>query len=64
MTPKETRIHAGLSIERAAVGAGVTSPTIRLFEASPDALRPETRRKISDFYTLLARSQKSAGLSN
>ena len=60
MTPKETRLSAGLSIERAAVGAGVTSPTIRLFEASPDALRPETRRKVANFYKRLAASSRDS----
>jgi len=58
MSPKEIRIAARLSLEKAAVGAGVTSPTIRLFEASPDALRPETRRKVANFYNRLAASSR------
>ena len=53
MTPKEIRLAAGLSIERAAVAAGVTSPTIRLFEASPDAA-PRARTKLEGFYRKLA----------
>lgn len=53
MTPKEIRLAAGLSIERAAVAAGVTSPTIRLFEASPDAA-PRARAKLETFYARLA----------
>ena len=52
-TPKELRLAAGLSIERAAVAAGVTSPTIRLFEASPDAA-PKARAKLETFYANLA----------
>jgi hypothetical protein len=53
MTPKELRLAAGLSIERCAVAAGVTSPTIRLFEASPDAA-PRARPKLEVFYANLA----------
>ena len=56
MTRREARIAAGLSIERAAVAAGVTSPTIRLFEADPSAA-PRARAKLEAFYaTLLART--------
>lgn len=58
MSPKEIRLAACLSLEKAAVGAGVTSPTIRLFEASPEALRPETRRKVANFYKRLAASSR------
>ena len=60
MSPKEIRIAARLSLEKAAVGAGVTSPTIRLFEASPEALRPETRRKVANFYNRLAASSRDS----
>lgn len=52
-TPKEIRLASGLSIERAAVAAGVTSPTIRLFEASPDAA-PKARARLETFYANLA----------
>jgi transcriptional regulator with XRE-family HTH domain len=51
-TPKELRLAAGLSIERAAVAAGVTSPTIRLFEADPSAA-PRARAKLETFYANL-----------
>lgn len=53
MTPKQTRLAAGLSIERTAVAAGVTSPTIRLFEADPSAA-PRARPKLEAFYANLA----------
>lgn len=53
MTPKEIRLAAGLSIERCAVAAGVTSPTIRLFEADPSAA-PRARAKLESFYKRLA----------
>ena len=52
MNPKELRLAAGLSIERCAVAAGVTSPTIRLFEADPSAA-PRARAKLETFYTNL-----------
>lgn len=52
MTHKEIRLASGLSIERAAVAAGVTSPTIRLFEAAPDA-SPKARAKLEIFYASL-----------
>lgn len=53
MTRRETRLAAGLSIERAAVAAGVTSPTIRLFEADPSAA-PRARAKLEAFYATLS----------
>lgn len=53
-SPKETRLRAGLSIERAAVAAGVTSPTLRLFEANPAAPSPASRTKLEAFYARLA----------
>lgn len=62
MSPKETRLRAGLSIERAAVAAGVTSPTIRLFEASPDAA-PRARARLEAFYRDLAARLASAATS-
>ncbi len=61
MTPKEIRLAAGMSLERAAVAAGVTSPTIRLFEAAPDAA-PRARAKLETFYKrLAAKLAKSTG---
>ena len=53
MTPKEIRLASGLSLERCAVAAGVTSPTIRLFEADPSAA-PRARAKLEAFYATLA----------
>ena len=53
MTPKEIRLASGLSLERCAVAAGVTSPTIRLFEADPSAA-PRARPKLETFYANLA----------
>lgn len=53
MTSKEIRLAHGLTIERAAVAAGVTSPTIRLFEADPSAA-PRARAKLEVFYANLA----------
>ena len=53
MNSKELRLAAGLSIEGCAVAAGVTSPTIRLFEADPSAA-PRARSKLETFYHQLA----------
>lgn len=53
-SPKEIRLRAGLSIERAAVAAGVTSPTLRLFEANVAAPSPTSRTKLESFYRQLA----------
>lgn len=60
MTLKEIRLASGLSLEKAAVAAGVTSPTIRLFEASPDAA-PKSRAKLEVFYANLAASLATCG---
>lgn len=62
-TSKEIRLASGLSIERAAVAAGVTSPTIRLFEASPDAA-PKARAKLETFYANLAARLASGASSS
>ena len=53
-SPKEIRLTAGMSIERAAVAAGVTSPTLRLFEANPTAPSRASRAKLENFYRRLA----------
>ncbi len=53
-SPKEIRLTAGMSIERAAVAAGVTSPTLRLFEANPNAPSRASRAKLESFYQRLA----------
>lgn len=52
--PKEIRNRAGLSIERAAVAAGVTSPTLRLYEANIAAPSQASRAKLEAFYATLA----------
>ena len=62
MTLKQIRLATGLSIERAAVAAGVTSPTIRLFEADPSAA-PRARAKLESFYANLAARLAAAGSS-
>jgi transcriptional regulator with XRE-family HTH domain len=54
MNPKQVRLTAGLSIERAAVAAGVTSPTLRLYEASQEAVREDKRRQLAAYYQRLA----------
>lgn len=60
-SPKEIRLAAGLSIERAAVAAGVTSPTLRLFEANTAAPSPASRAKLEAFYADLDASLRKLG---
>jgi hypothetical protein len=54
MTPKEARIAAGLNQPQAAVAAGKNVATIRLYEASRDAVSPATRRDLDAYYAGLA----------
>lgn len=54
MNPKEIRLRARLSVEKAAVGAGVTSPTLRLYEANTTAPSQASRTKLATFYANLA----------
>ena len=63
MTPREIRLASGLSLERCAVAAGVTSPTIRLFEADPSAA-PRARAKLETFYANLAARLASGASSS
>jgi hypothetical protein len=54
MSPREIRATAKLSLEKAAVAAGVTSPTLRLYEYAPTALRADKRAALDAFYASLA----------
>ena len=53
MNPKEIRLAAGLSIERAAAFAGVSGPSVRLYEASPTTPSVTVRRKLDAYYQRL-----------
>jgi hypothetical protein len=55
MTRREIRRAAKCSQARAAVLAGVSEPTLRLFEAAPGAVSPDKRRVLEAFYAQLAR---------
>ncbi|MCE7892307.1 MAG: XRE family transcriptional regulator [Sorangiineae bacterium PRO1] len=50
MSPRDLRKTIGYSIERTAVAAGVTSPTVRLYEANRQAVTEKTRRKLDALY--------------
>ncbi|RYE75462.1 MAG: XRE family transcriptional regulator [Myxococcales bacterium] len=50
MSPREIRKARGLTVERAAVAGGVTSPTLRMYEANRDAVSDATRRKLDVVY--------------
>jgi hypothetical protein len=54
MSPKDIRLASRLSIEKAAVGAGVSSPTVRIYEAAPEAARADKRALLDAFYMRLA----------
>ncbi|MCE7895032.1 MAG: hypothetical protein DYH12_35885 [Sorangiineae bacterium PRO1] len=60
MTPREIRKAAGLTIEKTAVYAGVSSPTVRLFEADRLAVTERPRRKLDAYYAQLAAQQRGA----
>lgn len=51
MNPKEIRLAAGMSIERAAVAGGVTSPTLRIYEANRESVSRATRAKLDALYS-------------
>jgi len=50
MTPKEIRARARLPLIAAAVGAGVSEATARLYEASPDSVKHPDKRAALDRY--------------
>jgi hypothetical protein len=51
--PKEVRKRAGLSLIAAAVGAGVSETTTRVYEANPEAVSIESRTRLDAFYESL-----------
>ncbi|MEO8800365.1 MAG: hypothetical protein ABI551_20910 [Polyangiaceae bacterium] len=54
--PKEVRKAAKLSVIAAAVYAGVSETTCRLYEADPGAVSPPSRAKLDAYYARLARA--------
>ena len=54
MTRREIRQLAGLTIERVAVAADCTSPTVRLYEADPESVTPKKRAGLDKLYRELA----------
>lgn len=52
--PRETRLAAGLTLERAAVRAGVSPPTLRAFERGGEALSAATRQRLTSYYQRFA----------
>ncbi|MGH7296449.1 MAG: helix-turn-helix domain-containing protein [Polyangiaceae bacterium] len=53
-TPKQIRKAARLSLIAAAVGAGVSETTCRVYEASRDAVSDEVRARLDAYYKQLA----------
>jgi hypothetical protein len=60
MSPKEIRKRAGLSLIEAAVHAGASENTTRLYEADRDAVTPKPRARLDAFYNGLRARQAGA----
>lgn len=54
MTPQQVRQAAGLTQIQAAVYAGVSPPTLRLYERAPDLPAEIQRRRLDAYYQRLA----------
>lgn len=50
MTPRVVRLASRLTLAETAAAAGVSSPTVRLFEADPVAVRADKRAALSAYY--------------
>lgn len=56
MHPREIRLAAHVSQIQAAVRTGTSEPTIRIYEANPDAVvTPAKRSRLDAYYAELAR---------
>lgn len=53
LKPKEARLRAGLSLIAAAVGAGASETTVRLYEAHRQAVSQRKREALDAFYSRL-----------
>jgi transcriptional regulator with XRE-family HTH domain len=52
-TPREKRRAAGLSQVTVAVSAGVSLPTLRLYEANPNAVTDDKRAALDKAYAAM-----------
>jgi hypothetical protein len=62
MNPKEIRNRTGLSLIEAAVHAGASENTTRLYEANREAVSPKLRARLDAFYAGLRARASMAGL--
>jgi len=56
MSPREVRIRARKSQVQVAVDAGVSPPTVRVYEAAPDAVSRTKREALDATYARLRAS--------
>ncbi len=61
-SPREIRKAAGVSQIQVAVAAGVSEPTVRLYEANPEAVSSEKRRALDVAYEGLQPCVPARGL--
>lgn len=61
MRPKTIRESAGVSQMLIAARSGKSLPSIRLFEADPESVRPATRRALEPVYAQLAAGLAESG---
>ena len=57
-TPKSRRVAAGLSQMSVATSAGVSLPTLRLYEANRDAVSAEKRTALDKVYAAMTAKKK------
>ena len=63
MSPRELRIAAGLSQDRMAVAAGVSSPTVRIYEIDCGSISNGRKRAALDAAYAELQKQLEAGRS-
>lgn len=60
LSPRQVRERAGVSQIQAAVRSGTSEPTVRLYEANPDAVKHATKRASLDAYYASLASRAAA----
>ncbi len=60
MDPRSLRLACGISQEKAAVYSGVSTPTLRLYEANPASVTSAKKATLDAYYQGLADQQAAA----
>jgi hypothetical protein len=63
-SPRDLRRRAGLTLIKAAVGAGTSENTVRLYDANREAVTIGPRSKLDRFYADVARELDSKAASS